>query len=95
MAYQFVDREKEMSFLKQKYSSGSAELIIIYGRRRVGKTELIKQSMPHSPLKSLYLLGELQKENQLSSIYSNIAGISLDDDFLKNSPLLTWQAFFD
>lgn len=95
MAYQFVDREKEMSFLEQKYSSGSAELIIIYGRRRVGKTELIKQSMAHTPLKSLYLLGELQKENQLSSIYSNIAGISLDDDFLKNSPLNTWQAFFD
>lgn len=95
MAYQFVDRQKEMSFLNEKYSSPSAELIIIYGRRRVGKTELIKQSIARSPLKSLYLLGELQKENQLSSIYSNIAGISLDDDFLKNSPLNTWQAFFD
>ena len=95
MVHQFVDREKEMSFLKEKYSSSSAELIIIYGRRRVGKTELIKQSISKSPLKSLYLLGELQKENQLSSIYSNIAGISLDDDFLKNSPLNTWQAFFN
>ncbi len=95
MAHQFVDREKEMSFLKEKYSSKTAELIIIYGRRRVGKTELIKQSILKSPLKSLYLLGELQKENQLSSIYSNIAGISLDDDFLKNSSLNTWQAFFD
>lgn len=95
MAYQFVDREKEMKFLKDKYSSQSAELIIIYGRRRVGKTELIKQSISKSPLKALYLLGELQKENQLASIYSNIAGLSLDDDFLKNSPLNTWQAFFD
>ena len=95
MAYQFIDRDKEMSFLKEKYSSGSAEMIIIYGRRRVGKTELIKQSLSKSPLKSLYLLGELQKENQLSSIYSNIAGLSLEDDFLKNSPLSTWQAFFD
>ncbi len=95
MAYQFVDREKEMKFLKDKYSSQSAELIIIYGRRRVGKTELIKQSISGCPLKALYLLGELQKENQLASIYSNIAGISLDDDFLKNSSLNTWQAFFD
>jgi AAA+ ATPase superfamily predicted ATPase len=95
MAYQFVDREKEMKFLKDKYSSQSAELIIIYGRRRVGKTELIKQSISNCPLKALYLLGELQKENQLASIYSNIAGLTLDDDFLKGSPLNTWQAFFD
>ncbi len=95
MAHPFVDREKEMHFLEQKYSSGSAELIIIYGRRRVGKTELIKQSLAQSSMKSLYLLGELQKENQLSSIYSNIAGISLNDDFLKNSTLTTWQSFFD
>lgn len=91
----FVDREKELRFLREKYSSGSSELIIIYGRRRVGKTELIKQSMTDSPLKALYLLGELQKENQLSSIYSTISGISLEDDFLKNNPLSTWQAFFD
>jgi AAA+ ATPase superfamily predicted ATPase len=95
MAYQFVDREKEMKFLKDKYSLQSAELIIIYGRRRVGKTELIKQSISSCPLKALYLLGELQKENQLASIYSNIAGLTLGDDFLKNSPLNTWQAFFD
>ena len=69
IAYQFVDREKEIKFLKDNYSSQSAELIIIYGRRRVGKTELIKQSISNCPLKALYLLGELQKENQLASIY--------------------------
>ncbi|MCD4843324.1 MAG: ATP-binding protein [Methanosarcinales archaeon] len=38
MKYPFVNREKELNFLKDKYSSGSSELIIIYGRRRVGKT---------------------------------------------------------
>ncbi len=95
MKYSFVDREKELRFLQEKYNSGASELIIIYGRRRVGKTELIKQSLNRSPLKGLYLLGELQKEDQLSSIYSTIAGISLEDDFLKSNPLNTWQAFFD
>lgn len=95
MKYPFIDRDQELKFLLDKYKSGSAELIIIYGRRRVGKTELIKQSIAKSPLKALYLLGELQKENQLSSIYSTIAGLSLGDDFLKNNHLNTWQAFFD
>lgn len=95
MKYSFVDREKECGFLREKYQSHSPELIIIYGRRRVGKTELIKQSITKSPLKALYLLGELQKESQLSSIYSTVAGFSLEDDFLKKNPLNTWQAFFD
>ncbi len=95
MKYRFVDREKELKFLQEKYNSSSSEFIIIYGRRRVGKTELIKQSMASGASKALYLLGELQKEDQLASIYSTIAGITLGDDFLKNNPLSTWQALFD
>ncbi|HJH28956.1 MAG TPA: ATP-binding protein [Methanosarcinaceae archaeon] len=95
MKIPFTDRKKELGFLKEKYSSGSSELIIIYGRRRVGKTELIKQSLSHAEGKTLYLLGELQKEKQLAALYSRIAGLTLDDDFLKNNPLDSWHAFFD
>jgi AAA+ ATPase superfamily predicted ATPase len=95
MKLPFVNRKKELNFLNEKYSSGSSELIIIYGRRRVGKTELIKQSLPGSSGKYLYFLGELQKEAQLASLYSRIAGLTLEDDFLKNNPLNTWHALFD
>lgn len=95
MRLPFVNRKKELDFLNEKYSSGSSELIIIYGRRRVGKTELIKQSLHSSPGKSLYFLGELQKEAQVSALFSRIAGLTLYDDFLKNNPLNTWHALFD
>ncbi|MFA4701120.1 ATP-binding protein [Pyrococcus kukulkanii] len=37
----FVDRERELKFLEERYRSGRAELIIIYGRRRIGKTALL------------------------------------------------------
>ncbi|WP_297458692.1 ATP-binding protein [Thermococcus sp.] len=37
----FVDRERELEFLERRYSSGKAELLVIYGRRRIGKTELL------------------------------------------------------
>lgn len=43
MVPQFVDRKDKLRFLEEKYKEDSAELIIIYGRRRVGKTELVKQ----------------------------------------------------
>jgi len=36
----FLDREQELQFLEKHYETQTAELIVIYGRRRVGKTEL-------------------------------------------------------
>lgn len=43
MIQQFVNREIELNFLEKKYSEDAAQMIIIYGRRRIGKTELIKK----------------------------------------------------
>ncbi len=33
----FADRERELRFLDEHYSSGTAELIALYDRSRVGK----------------------------------------------------------
>jgi hypothetical protein len=44
MIQHFFNRETELKFLENKYLQDSSQLIIIYGRRRVGKTELIKNS---------------------------------------------------
>lgn len=37
----FVDRTEELAFLEEKYKENRAQLIVIYGRRRIGKTELL------------------------------------------------------
>ncbi|MEM3453096.1 MAG: ATP-binding protein [Candidatus Hadarchaeum sp.] len=39
----FVDREEELKTLEKCWSSKKFEFVVIYGRRRVGKTELIKE----------------------------------------------------
>lgn len=39
----FIGRKDELNFLEEKYQSNCGELIVIYGRRRVGKTETIKK----------------------------------------------------
>ena len=39
----FVDREKELDFLNNEFKKKESSLIIIYGRRRIGKTALIKE----------------------------------------------------
>lgn len=41
----FVGREKELEVLEKQYSSGKFEFAVLYGRRRIGKTHLLKQFM--------------------------------------------------
>jgi len=38
----FVGRQQELDFLEEQYASEGGQLVVIYGRRRVGKTELLR-----------------------------------------------------
>jgi len=42
---EFVNRTEELSRLRALYDSDDAELAVIFGRRRLGKTALVKQSI--------------------------------------------------
>lgn len=42
MKTDIIGREREIEILEELYDSGKAELIAVYGRRRVGKTFLVK-----------------------------------------------------
>ncbi len=53
---QFVGREAELDLLRQAFHSPRSELIPIYGRRRVGKSELILKHMSDMP--GVYYLGQ-------------------------------------
>ncbi|WP_135829794.1 ATP-binding protein [Halorussus halobius] len=44
----FVNRTEELSRLRTLYDSADAELAVIFGRRRLGKTELVRQSLESS-----------------------------------------------
>lgn len=39
----FIGRESELQYLNDAYRSDKAEFIVLYGRRRVGKTELLNE----------------------------------------------------
>ena len=39
----FVGRKRELAALQSRYQQHSYECFIIYGRRRIGKTALIRQ----------------------------------------------------
>lgn len=43
MILKFVNREDELRILEERYRGDRSEFVVIYGRRRVGKTELIRK----------------------------------------------------
>ncbi len=59
----FHCREKEMHTLNQRYDRGRFECIIIYGRRRVGKTALINEFCKGKPAVYFSALNASSQEN--------------------------------
>ena len=63
----FINREKEIEALRAAYKESKAQFIVIYGKRRVGKTEIIKQFFKNIP--HIYFLADKapEKEQLMSS----------------------------
>ncbi len=92
MENKFVNRENELEYLNNEYSRDQSSLVIIYGRRRIGKTSLIKKFISNKS--ALYFLAseELEREN-INSLKTLIA------DFTNNSLLrkgfdFSWDDLF-
>ena len=45
---------REVAFLDRIFASGKAELVLLYGRRRMGKTALLRHAAGRSALPVLY-----------------------------------------
>ena len=45
----FIGREAELRFLEDKYQEDRGQLIVLYGRRRVGKTETLREFCKDKP----------------------------------------------
>lgn len=45
----FIGRQAELKFLNDKYKESNGQLIVLYGRRRVGKTETLREFCKGKP----------------------------------------------
>jgi len=53
----FVNRELEIQSLLDLMASNKAELVIVYGRRRIGKTELLRRTFAKE--RAIYFVADL------------------------------------
>ena len=72
----FYCREQELQKLNHRYADCRFECVVIYGRRRVGKTALIKESCKDKPVIFFSALNATSQEN-LESLSAAILRISI------------------
>lgn len=88
----FYNRENELKRLNERYNESSAQLIIMYGRRRVGKTELLQQFIADKPC--IYFLADLSGEKEQLQQFTERVRLFTNDTSLVDNPFSTWNALF-
>lgn len=67
----FIGRKEELRFLEERYESHGGQLIVLYGRRRVGKTETLRKFCENKP-HVFYSCTECPDEKQLTAFSERI-----------------------
>lgn len=89
----FINREKELRFLEEQYKKEAANFVVIYGRRRTGKTTLIREFIKDKP--SIYFLADIQTETeQLLDFQKTAADFFSNDELFQNKAFRAWDDFF-
>lgn len=88
----FINREKEIKFLNDEYLRKGSSLVILYGRRRIGKTELCKAFMKDK--NTLYFLATEESEVQNRNAFKEIVSDFCENELLKNSKVNDWEILF-
>lgn len=89
----FIDREIELEFLNERWQSSNSQLIIIYGKRRIGKTELIKEFIKNKS--SIYFICDRTTEKENLKNLGRIAGRKFNNLILVENGFNDWYQFFN
>lgn len=89
----FINREKELELLNEEYNKNHFSFTILYGRRRVGKTTLLKNYIEDK--NSIYFLVTLESLSIVLKRFQEIIAFSFEDNFLKSLELKSFQQLFE
>lgn len=88
----FIDREKEIEFLQSEYDRKGSSLVILYGRRRVGKTALAGEFAKDK--EALYFLATEESEGQNRNAFKDMVAEFTGNELLKYASLDSWELIF-
>ena len=86
----FVNRESEIQFLLDRMTSNQAELVIVYGRRRIGKTELLRKAFVKG--KAIYFVADLGADQDQRRRFSEVVNLSYPNPLLQADIPPDWDS---
>ncbi|MFH1073269.1 MAG: ATP-binding protein [Nanoarchaeota archaeon] len=88
----FKNRKKELHTLEELYRGKKAKLIVLYGRRRVGKTSLVRELLQKHA--GIYFLARQETDAENLKRFSAAISDFFHDPVVSASPFQNWDAVF-
>ncbi len=88
----FINRERELQVLEERYRSSQAEFFVLYGRRRVGKTELLRQFCRGKP--HVFFVADLSEETWALRSFTREVSRALFNNPERLPPFENWEQAF-
>lgn len=88
----FINRATDLDLLEQLYSSERAEFFVLYGRQRVGKTELLGRFCENK--RHIFFVADLASEPELRANFSKEVNNTLFGQEAVSAVYNTWEDAF-
>jgi uncharacterized protein len=89
---EFLDRVDELAALEESWAADDARFFVLWGRRRVGKTELLNHFVEGK--RALYFEAtDTARQDQLGDLSRELARV-WGNELLSRQPLTSWEAAF-
>ena len=90
----FIGRMKELRLLEEAYNSHICELVVVYGRRRIGKSSLVREFTQNKT--QVYSFEAIEGENTVGQIryFTQSLKKQLNDPILDSLVFKNWDSVF-
>ncbi len=88
----FVNRIKEREFLEKEYNKKDSSFIVVYGRRRIGKTALLSEFIKNKD--ALFFLATEESETENRNAFTKKVAEYTNNQLLENAKISDWETLF-
>lgn len=90
---EFVNRKEELATLMERFDTGGTEFIVVYGKRRIGKSTLLQRFMEDAD--GIYFFCRIESQKEMLKRFSAQIAEEMDMEYLKEAPFTTWDSLLD
>jgi AAA+ ATPase superfamily predicted ATPase len=88
----FINRESELAQMESQYVGNSGGLVVLYGRRRLGKTFLLRKFAADKP--HCYFMSDRAGESDLRRSLATAMALALKEPVLNSAEYASWYDLF-